>query len=383
MAGEDRGGRGLRARWTRSCPPAEARRPALAGCWKRRSRRTVGVACVRIVVGLWALGVGRTVAQPAQCPDTPCAEGTFCTYDAGATGTCKNCTACDSCYLCGLTDDGASDCNGECNPRCPEYMYAPPESGRDSFLDCQCVDGAVTRRFDLEGCSFYDLEHPSGCHQDGLERQDLGKADRPADCMQLVLSDTVLCTRRDFFMWEEQGDQTCYCPGGATAGGVSDCDFTNPAPGQSFDLVRAVAATYVIRGSGTSCFSSTHSLCELCTAGKYANQTDGGFNTASCVDCPAGTYSSNVGSNNSSMCTPCGAGHYSESVGALTNLTCTPCSAGKFSSQAVASACTSCDAGLYSEETGAISNATCLQVSLWLSWRQNHVCNCRRWQASR
>ena len=310
---------------------------------------------------LLAASSGLTLAQ---CPDTPCAEGSFCDFDSGTTGVCQNCSTCPSCFSCGLlAAAGASACHAACNPRCPENMFAPPDSGQDSFNDCTCVEGATTRRFDLEGCTFYQLQREEGCGQNGLSWQNLGKADRPADCMQLLLDDATLCTRKDFFLWKEPGDQSCHCPGGTFSGGVGECDYDNPREGESFDMLRLMAFTYVVRGTGTSCFNLNYSLCDLCEAGKYANETDRGFNTASCALCPAGTYSDVEGANSSSTCIPCGAGRYSEDGGQTTNSTCLPCPAGKFSPLALATACLSCGAGSYSERSAAISNSTCLQVT--------------------
>lgn len=265
---------------------------------------------------------------------------------------------------------------------CPALMYAAPESGQYSFNDCICRGGAVTRDWEAENCTHYVLKMDKGCSQNTLTWVELGPASSPAICMHLVMDNNgTQCKDRTFFLWKDRGGDVCYCPGGTPAA-VDQCDYSK------FSLLLMGASTYSIQtpssitaevgGHSTSCFASNLSLCELCPAGTFTNESDSIYNTVNCTKCPMGTYSQIVGANASTLCTPCGAGSYSESTGQASVESCVQCVAGKFSALAVASSrsrCISCAAGLYSEEDGGNSSETCMQVRVpqSLSKLQKHT----------
>ena len=100
-------------------------------------------------------------------------------------------------------------------------------------------------------------------------------------------------------------------------------------------------------GSGT---------CIDCPAGKYSSATGSG----TCIDCPAGKYSSVTGATGSGTCIDCPAGKYSITSGSGT---CIDCPAGKYSTAKGATnsvTCVNCPAGTYSSVTGATGSETCL-----------------------
>ena len=254
---------------------------------------------------------------------------------------------------------------------CPELMYAPKDSGQDSFNDCICIGGAVTRDWEAEACTSFRLEKESGCSQADLEWISLGIQNTPADCMHAVMDDTGSnCVRQDFFLWKDRGDSSCYCPGGSGPGTVDTCSYT------TFSIFLMGASTYTIETPASltspetgshlsSCFNSNTSLCEHCPAGFYTNESDSIYNTIACTPCPEGSYSPVVGANSSALCIPCGPGWYSESRGDTNRSKCAPCAAGKYSPLPIAasrSLCIFCPAGHYSEKEGANSSDTCIQV---------------------
>lgn len=260
--------------------------------------------------------------------------------------------------------------SGQSSGLCPEKMYAPPESGQDSYDDCICSPGAVTRDWEDEACTFYKLEKDRACRQDSLDWVYLDSADSPAQCMHLVMDDGSSCRRQDFFLWRVRGDKSCYCPGGSGPAAVDQCTY--PV------LYLMDASTYTIESAFvqggkpengshlTSCFNLTAlSLCELCPAGTFTNETDSIYSTDVCTPCPAGSYSSLIGANASSFCMPCGRGNYSEQTGMVSIDSCMACPGGTYSPVLVVdsrSKCISCASGYYSEQVGAISNDTCVQV---------------------
>ena len=66
----------------------------------------------------------------------------------------------------------------------------------------------------------------------------------------------------------------------------------------------------------------------ICGPGTYSS-----FDKTTCVTCPIGTYSAEVGATSYSVCTLCPVSTHSFVVGATSSNTCTPCETGKFTAR--------------------------------------------------
>ena len=110
-----------------------------------------------------------------------------------------------------------------------------------------------------------------------------------------------------------------------------------------------LAGTYSATTGATS-----NTSCTLCPAGTYSTAT-GATSSASCAPCLAGTYSATTGATSNTSCTLCPAGTYSTATGATSSASCAPCPAGTFSAAPGASACQQCGSGL----TSAPGSAAC------------------------
>jgi len=85
--------------------------------------------------------------------------------------------------------------------------------------------------------------------------------------------------------------------------------------------------------------------CQLCAAGKYANNSR-------CFPCPAGSSTSSQGSLNCSLCS---AGSYSASG----ELHCTLCDEGKYASERGQSSCRECSGETYASGMGETTCHSC------------------------
>lgn len=101
-------------------------------------------------------------------------------------------------------------------------------------------------------------------------------------------------------------------------------------------------------------YSETGEPCQECGVGTYQDETAQG----ACKNCPAGTYLNSTGGTDSSNCTKCAVGTFSDTVGSSA---CTPCDAGYYASEEGMVMCDLCPFGTYSNLVGAISSDACLK----------------------
>ena len=114
----------------------------------------------------------------------------------------------------------------------------------------------------------------------------------------------------------------------------------------SFVISQCPAGSYITsEASCTQCAGGTYSniedstACELCPAG---TTSAGDFSVTSCLNCPAGDYSTAVGQPYDFGCSPCEQGKYSSAVGSTG---CKYCSVGTYSNSLGVSACMECSPG--------------------------------------
>lgn len=109
-------------------------------------------------------------------------------------------------------------------------------------------------------------------------------------------------------------------------------------------------------------YSSTagSTACTNCPVGTYSTIAGG---ASSCTNCPKGTYSTQEAAAFPSTCINCIAGTYSTTEGAASAMTCINCPAGTYSSTsgaASSSTCINCPKGTYSTQVAAIFSSTCI-----------------------
>lgn len=159
----------------------------------------------------------------------------------------------------------------------------------------------------------------------------------------------------------------CYaCAAGKASGlGATSCDI---CPAGRFAREQASECTTCSLGSYTP--EPGMSSCEVCPAGKLRGLN--AENNPDCLDCPAGSYSNQAGSElcslcppgtysptpSSSFCTECELGKTSNGFGATT---CTSCAIGTYtmSSGSTAETCNPCEAGSWTNSTGLSSCTSC------------------------
>ena len=94
----------------------------------------------------------------------------------------------------------------------------------------------------------------------------------------------------------------------------------------------------------------------------YWRLSRGAVSDATCLSCPAGTYSEDSpGAVSEAVCQDCKAGEYSTTEAAVSRSTCQECMAGSYAPGAGASACANCTAGEYSITHGATDKSNCLK----------------------
>jgi alpha-tubulin suppressor-like RCC1 family protein len=180
-------------------------------------------------------------------------------------------------------------------------------------------------------------------------------------------------------------NETCVaCAPGtfSTLGSTATCTQC-PAGTYGSDEEGGTGCTQCPAGFYSSAVGATAAeTCIACEAGTFSSRT-GASNVSTCLRCTAGTYSEASAASNASTCVPCPAGFYSATPGAASNATCLACSAGSYSSRLGAnssSMCLSCPMGTYSGEPGADSLGDCLPCPAGTSsnrTRQVSVDTCR------
>ncbi|KAJ6241698.1 insulin-like growth factor binding protein [Anaeramoeba flamelloides] len=131
----------------------------------------------------------------------------------------------------------------------------------------------------------------------------------------------------------EQCEKGKYNPGdGSTK--CFDCNYG------TFANVTGLAQCYECE-SGTYSIDKGTTRCELCDYGTYSDIT--GKTSATCTNCPMGTYNSYKGVSSVEGCIECPMGTFSETLGAHSN-----------------SICQMCPKGTYNQKTGSQSSDDCL-----------------------
>ncbi|TNE52133.1 MAG: hypothetical protein EP343_01680 [Deltaproteobacteria bacterium] len=169
------------------------------------------------------------------------------------------------------------------------------------------------------------------------------------------------CTQCSTGSYSEGGTPCIYCPSGTygTVQGGTSLASCLPCPagqtssqgstrcgcslGQKYESGKCVDCPNGQEGNGY--LSST---CRPCRIGTYWEKAG-----VVCAKCPAGTTTSNTGSQSKNDCQPCPAGTYSYGGTA-----CVKCPKGSFS-KAGATQCTSCPVGSYADAEGSPSCTLC------------------------
>ena len=168
-------------------------------------------------------------------------------------------------------------------------------------------------------------------------------------------------------------------PSPAYADSIYFCEACQPGTyGNGKSCINCPAGQYTSSTGSSSCTNcpvgkySTGgaSSCTNCPAGKYASSTG----SSSCANCPAGQYTSSTGSSScsncpagkystggASSCTNCPAGTYTSSTGSSS---CSNCPAGTYASSTGSSSCSNCPAGTYASSTGSSSCINCLTIGV-------------------
>lgn len=296
--------------------------------------------------------------------DCRCAPGYAGSVTAGCTkcdqGLYKDRTADEACQLCPsgtyANQLGSSSLN-ECLT-CPGGTF----SGNGS-KQCQvCLAGTFSnpRSSECETCSSgsYSTNNASMCTlcpAGSFQIPDVPRDDRSCSVCPTGTFSTIIgaanntcqtcadgsfsipgsrnCTLCPKGFWSVQGSVCAPCPTNSSSVGGTGPAGCACDPGFYRDMIGYV---------GFPGFS-----CKLCGPGTYS---DGGNE---CKQCPAGTFTTGVGGGNSAACIGCSPGFYSSNGSAQ----CLGCNKGTFSSITGATACTNCEVGWYARANSSRCDA--------------------------
>ena len=125
--------------------------------------------------------------------------------------------------------------------------------------------------------------------------------------------------------------------------------------------------TYEYYGSCRSCRAGTFSdtpasiACENCGTGKYSD-IDGNIDSANCILCVAGRYSTVMAATNIVSCIGCANGKYSSVVGSGSSSNCQNCDAGKYSGDVFAT-----NRWILSDDPGMSCTQSCITNGMYCS----------------
>ena len=233
------------------------------------------------------------------------------------------------------------------------YTYAWSNGGTTASITNLTAGTYTLLVTDRNGCNATTSATITASNQPDADNDGIGNA---CDNCQAVLNinnfnyTDCKCAPGSYAVTEVRGGvtviigcQTCP-PGSYCPDGIQK--FNCPA-GSYSSIVGSTVCLSCPAGSFSSTVGST--VCASCPAGSYSSTVG----STVCTSCPAGSFSSTVGST---VCASCPAGSFSSTVGSTV---CTSCPAGKFSSTVGSTVCTSCPAGKFSSTTGSTVCASC------------------------
>ncbi|EKX45109.1 hypothetical protein GUITHDRAFT_109153 [Guillardia theta CCMP2712] len=340
-------------------------------CSKGKYKDIIGTSnCVACPAGKYSeIDAAPSLGNCLQCPNNSYSpEGspqrTSCTCNAGYWGPHGgNCTACrggkfsnisgsltvDTCKSClpgQYSYDGSTVCLkcpantysevpvsnvSLCTP-CTRYAVSNPGSISSASCKCNygyyssdpstcsaCKEGTYTAELGLTQCSYcprnnYSAAASSTCY----------------DCPVNTYSTYGICLCVAGYIKSAQG--VCVPCGAGKFRAVAD-QVCNECPAGKFSSL-AVAT------SSTQCMDCpTNSMSKAGSTSKSACVCYAGYFGPDCIQCPAGTYRSDI---TASACTPCAAGNFSTVVGATSPTVCVQCADGTVAPLPGASTCMQC-----------------------------------------
>jgi predicted outer membrane repeat protein len=267
--------------------------------------------------------------------DTVCWKGLF----QGGFGQCSSCQA-----------GKYSSASGSVCEQCPAGKYSTVEGTNSSTFCKACPTGKYAT---VEGANSSTFCQSCGAGKYSIvEGANSSNTCMPCEAgtysQQEAAVNGFACLGCPAGFYSAQGSANCtQCEVGyfADMGGQSTC-------------LRCTTCRSPLPRILASCTSVKDTVCGIpwCLPGQYSDPNAN--NT--CAKCPGGTYSNVSGAVGFSTCQPCNAGYYSNLQEAATM--CLPCSVGKFSAMVNATnstLCESCPAGTFSSELGSTACSAC------------------------
>ena len=340
----------------RQTSPAQAQSLASCVCAPGHTAADDGQGCQACRRGKVKIALGDQA-----CSD--CEAGFFA--KAGWTLPCKPCPAgfssqagdesgCSLCPAGKRSGEGALcvDCEGgkygtatrtQCLP-CPTLASSSP--GSATVEDCACDRGYTLQ----DAASFTCTACGADTFKDTIGNTTCAACDH-AGCTAGVVLDgcaaanpgtCVACAPglyKDATSIILYGHDCQQCAGGKYS--ASDSKSCIDCPAGTFSTVNSVS-----------------SVCTDCARGKYSTSS-GGSSSSTCIDCSRGKYSSTLGATSSSTCQNCPAGKYSSGYAAPSLSSCSACPAGKYQASSGRSYCSNCVGGKVQEDSGKTSCENC------------------------